>query len=344
MAAPVRTSGHNFLGPPGLFLNYTCFFTPFFRNWTEERMENGKVGLGLIGLGAWGNSLATAAARCGEAKVVNGFSRTGETRKAFADKHGCRTSASLDELLSDSEVEGVLIATPHSTHEDVIERAAAAGKHLFVEKPLTLTVAGAKKAIRAAESAGVILQVGFKRRRLGATRRIREMLDKGELGVLHQLEGVISGPAGQNPPQGWRNDRSECPAGGMTTMGVHLVDNFNYLAGPVKRVFAFSKKYSAGGISTTRLSSAWNSRADHSDISRRAGSSRNSSRPPPTGPKPPRGAKRMGLNSIFRQKKNPPAASFRSRREIQSRISGPNSSGASGRVLTPRRGLSKGSR
>ncbi len=136
----------------------------------------------------------------------------------------------------------MLIATPHSAHEEVIERAAAAGKHLFVEKLLTLTVAGAKKAIRAAESAEVILQVGFKRRRLGATRRIREMLDKGELGVLHQLEGVISVPAGQNPPQGWRNDRAECPAGGMTTMGVHLVDNFNYLAGPVKRVFAFSKK------------------------------------------------------------------------------------------------------
>ncbi len=206
-----------------------------------------KVRLGLIGLGAWGGSLAAAAVRCGEAEMVNGFSRTEETRKAFGEKFGCRTSATLDELLNDDEVEGVLIATPHSTHGDIIERAAFAGTHLFVEKPVTLTVAGARSAIAAAEKAGVVLQVGFKRRRLGATRRIREMLDAGELGALQQLDAVISGPQGQNPSPGWRGDRAECPVGGMTTMGVHMVDNFYYLAGPVKRVFAFSKKVLAPG-------------------------------------------------------------------------------------------------
>lgn len=68
------------------------------------------------------------------------------------------------------------------------------------------------------------------------------MLDNGELGELQQLEGMISGSAGLKPPSGWRNDREECPVGGMTTMGVHTVDTFHYLAGPVKRVFAFSKK------------------------------------------------------------------------------------------------------
>ncbi len=206
-----------------------------------------KIRLSLIGLGAWGGSLAAAAARCGEAEMVNGFSRTEETRRAFGKKFGCRTSSTLDELLKDDEVEGVLIATPHSTHENIIERAASAGKHLFVEKPMTLTVAEAKRAIAAAEKAGVVLQVGFKRRRLGATRRIREMLDAGELGALQQLDAIISGPQGQNPSTGWRGDRVECPVGGMTTMGVHMVDNFHYLAGPVKRVFAFSKKVLAPG-------------------------------------------------------------------------------------------------
>lgn len=121
-------------------------------------------------------------------------------------------------------------------------QAASAGKHLFVEKPMTLTVEGAKSVHQAMKEAGIVVQVGFKRRRLGATRRIREMLDGKELGMLQQLDAIISGPAGVNPPSGWRNDRNECPVGGMTTMGVHMVDNFHYLAGPVKRVFAFSKK------------------------------------------------------------------------------------------------------
>jgi predicted dehydrogenase len=205
-------------------------------------MPNEKVRLGLLGLGAWGMALVDAAARSGGAEVVNGYSRTQENRNAFEEKYKCRTTATLDEFWKDDEVEGVIIATPHSTHEELMAQAASAGKHLFVEKPMTLTVEGAESIHQAVKESGIVIQVGFKRRRLGATRRIREMIDEKELGMLQQIDAIISGPAGVNPPSGWRNDQKECPVGGMTTMGVHMVDNFHYLAGPVKRVFAFSKK------------------------------------------------------------------------------------------------------
>ena len=102
-------------------------------------MAEGKVRLGFIGLGNWGNRLASAAERSGAAEIVRCFARTEETRAAFAEKFTCRPAASLDELLGDDEVEGVAVSTPHSTHEDIVHRAAAAGKHLFVEKPLALT-------------------------------------------------------------------------------------------------------------------------------------------------------------------------------------------------------------
>ena len=75
-----------------------------------------KVRLGVIGAGRWGGFLAAAAARSGEAEVVSGFSRTEETRKAFEKEVGCRTAATLDALLKDDEIEGVLISTPHSQH------------------------------------------------------------------------------------------------------------------------------------------------------------------------------------------------------------------------------------
>ncbi len=78
---------------------------------------------------------------------------------------------------------------PHSTHADVACEAAAAGKHLFVEKPFALNVAAAKRIIQAAEGAGRVLQVGHKRRWFGANRRILEMIEAGEFGGLHQLEG-----------------------------------------------------------------------------------------------------------------------------------------------------------
>ena len=81
------------------------------------------------------------------------------------------------------------------------------------------------------------------------TGQIRAMIDEGALGMIHALEANLSNPNGQNPRSGWRNDPAECPAGGMTGLGVHMVDNLQYLAGPAKRVSAFSKQlYAAGNL------------------------------------------------------------------------------------------------
>ena len=205
-------------------------------------MAEDKVRLASVGLGGWGAMLAGSVDRSGAAEVVSCFARSEEGRKSFAEKVGCRQAASLDELLSDSEVEGILLATPHSTHADIIRQAASAGKHVFVEKPLTLTAADGRKAYEATQKAGVTLQIGHNRRKQGGNRRLREMIDNGEMGMIHQVEGNLSLAGGQNPRQGWRNDTAECPAGAMTALGVHMVDNLHYLAGPVKRLSAFSKK------------------------------------------------------------------------------------------------------
>lgn len=199
------------------------------------------VRVASIGLGGWGANLAEKASRAG-LEIVSGFARTQETRDEFARTHGSRPAASIDELLADPDVEAVMIATPHSTHADLVVEAAAAGKHVFVDKPFTLTVAEAKRAIKAAESAGVLLQVGHNRRRQPANRRLKQMVDAGELGMLHYAEANLSYPKGLNPRTGWRGDPAESPAGGMTGLGVHMADNLNYLLGPAARVAAFSKK------------------------------------------------------------------------------------------------------
>ena len=206
-------------------------------------MEKARVA--FVGLGNYSNRLAGSVERAGNLEIVNCFTRTAATRKDFAEKNGCRESDSLDGVLSDPEVEGVIVVTPHSTHADIICQAASAGKHVFVEKPLTLTVADAKRASDAASKAGVTLQVGHHRRFQGATRHIRKMIDAGELGDLYQLEANLSMPGG--PRTGWRNDPAECPVGSMTGLGVHMVDNLHYLAGPVKQLSAFSAKLVSTG-------------------------------------------------------------------------------------------------
>jgi len=201
------------------------------------------VRLGAVGLGWFGGVLAEAARASGEAEVVSCFARSEDGRRAFAEAHGCTPVESLEALLGDATIKGVIVATPHSTHPGIIEQAAAAGKHVFVEKPLALTVAEARRAIDATDRAGVTLQVGHNRRRQPANRRIRSMVASGELGTVMQLEGFHSSPGAHKPDlAAWRADPNECPAGGMTALGVHTVDTFNYLVGPAARLVAFSKK------------------------------------------------------------------------------------------------------
>ena len=203
------------------------------------------VKLASIGLGWWGGVLAAGARDSGVASVVACFARTPERREAFAEAHGCEPVSSIDALFADSDIDGVLIATPHSTHDDLISMAAAAGKHVFVEKPLTLTVEEADRAIAATAAAGVVLQVGHNRRRQPANRRIRSMIDGGELGAVHHLEANHSGPLALNPDlPAWRKDSAETPGGGMTAMGVHQIDTFQYFAGPIARASAVSTSLS----------------------------------------------------------------------------------------------------
>jgi predicted dehydrogenase len=206
---------------------------------TGDNMDAPRVA--SIGLGRWGQMLADKAKLAG-IDVVRCFARTPETREAFAAANGARPAASYDEVLADPDVEAVLLATPHSTHADLVVAAAEAGKHVFVDKPYTLTVAEGKRAMRSAEAAGVMLQVGHNRRRQAATRRLKEMVTNGELGMIHYAEANLSYPKGLNPRRGWRAEPSESPAGGMTGLGVHMADNLIYLLGRPSRVAAFSRQ------------------------------------------------------------------------------------------------------
>ena len=201
-----------------------------------------RVGLGLIGLGWWGGELASAAERGGIARVVSCFARSEGSRGEFAAKHAMRAASSLDELFSDPEVEGVIIATSHQSHRPLVEQAAAAGKNIFVEKPLTTTVVDGRACVDAAAEAGVILQVGHQRRRTAANRRIKQMLEAGEIGDVETVIAHQSIPNGfKMPEEAWRWSPEQSPLGSMTSLGVHKIDTMHYLVGPIARVSAFTR-------------------------------------------------------------------------------------------------------
>ncbi|HSK98012.1 MAG TPA: Gfo/Idh/MocA family oxidoreductase [Euzebyales bacterium] len=205
--------------------------------------ETSKVGLAVIGLGWWGGVLATAIGANEDTELVSCFARNPDARQAFADKHGGRPADSFEAILSDPAVDGVVLATPHSTHAQQIAAAAAAGRHVFVEKPMTLSVAEARDSVAAARSAGVILQVGHNKRRQAGNRWLHTELAAGTLGQLQSIEANVSAPMAFKPGlPAWRQDASELPAGGMTPLGVHMIDTILHLGGPVREVFCWSRR------------------------------------------------------------------------------------------------------
>lgn len=204
--------------------------------------------LGIVGLGQWGQKLVRSVQEGGNPKseliqFTAGYTRSPSKHRPFADREKLHLFDSYQEFLQSKCVDAVVIASPHSEHVDQICQAAEAGLHIFVEKPLALDVAGALKARDAARNAGRQLAAGFNRRFLPAYSQLKEILCSGRLGRVLHLEGNFSAPQGLHfTPQDWRARHSETPAGGMTLMGIHVLDAMIGLAGPISGVRARSRK------------------------------------------------------------------------------------------------------
>lgn len=198
----------------------------------------------IVGLGKWGRNLVDSVQGQSEAiRFVAAATRTPAAAADYARARGLRLHDSYEKALADPQVEAVVLATPHTQHAAQIVAAAAAGKHVFSEKPFALTVESARAALAACARAGVTLAVGFNWRFQPALQEIKRLLDTGRLGKLLHLEGNFCGPSlYRYGREHWRQAREEGPAGGMTGRGVHLVDAFLYLAGRIASVHALSSR------------------------------------------------------------------------------------------------------
>ena len=191
----------------------------------------------IVGLGWWGERLLGAARPVADkVRFVHGVSPRPGMRQAIADKYGLRLSASIPEMLRDPAIDAVVLATPHSLHADQIMEILAAGRPVLCEKPLVLTKADAERVVRAAESTGLLLAVAHNRRFLPATTELRRLAQAGSFGELLHIEGHISNENSSSNFAPWRHHDAESPAGGLTGTGVHMLDQFVALLGPVRRV------------------------------------------------------------------------------------------------------------
>ncbi len=201
----------------------------------------------IVGLGWWGKTLVESAENSAAIRFVAGATRTLTAEvEAFAKAQGLRLAAEYEALLADPGIDAVVLATPHSQHAAQVIAAAAAGKHVYCEKPFTLTTRQAQDAVAAVRKAGVTLALGYNRRFHPEMAKLRDMIRAGELGTILHAEATMTFPnALFINPSHWRADKAETPLGGLMPMGVHAIDGMIDLCGPIDNVFAQSFRRAA---------------------------------------------------------------------------------------------------
>lgn len=191
----------------------------------------------IVGLGRWGRTLVAAVqGKSDKLRFSRAVSRDPAPHRDFAAEHGLDFAPSLDAVLADPDIGAVVLATPHSLHVEQILAAAGAGKAVFCEKPLALTVAEATRAVAACEKAGVVLGIGTDKRFFPAVRELLRLARGNELGRIFHLEANFSNEVAAALFSPWRDSPDESPAGGMTGTGVHVLDVLCAIAGPPRGV------------------------------------------------------------------------------------------------------------
>jgi predicted dehydrogenase len=148
------------------------------------------VRIGVVGLGYWGPNLARNFAAIDGCELAWLCDASAEIRAKLASSFpGVRTTASLEDLLDDEQLDAVVLATPVPTHAELAVKVLRSGKHCFVEKPLATTVLDAQRAVDAAAEADRILMVGHLLEYHPAVTSLKELLEEGELGSLYYVYG-----------------------------------------------------------------------------------------------------------------------------------------------------------
>jgi predicted dehydrogenase len=202
----------------------------------------------IVGLGRWGRSLVNAVhGKTDAIKFTAAYTRTPVSAEDFCRERNIPLLARFEDALASRDIDAVVLATPHSMHAEQVMAAAVAGKHVHVEKPLTLDRLSAEAAVAAVRRAGVQLAVGFNRRFHPSVVEIRKRLADGRLGtVMSMVAQHTTSTAQFIPLDNWRAQPEEAPGGAISAVGVHSIDHMIEFGGRVRDVLCTTGRYIPG--------------------------------------------------------------------------------------------------
>ena len=210
--------------------------------------EQKQVRVGIVGLGRWAKVLTKASKQSTKIDIVSGYSRSEEKRSAFETEMGVRPVGSLEEMLADPTISGVIITVPNEQHRAIAEKVAAAKKHVYTEKPIAHNLEDGLEIAALEKKYGVTVTVGHSARLMAGIRMIKQRIDAGELGKVAFIEANFSNErALELTPQTWRWYKDRAPGGPLSQLAIHHFDVVHYLGGAMLEVSSIASKLSPVG-------------------------------------------------------------------------------------------------
>lgn len=203
-------------------------------------MPKSPIVFSILGCGLMGTRHAQVLHHLPTAAVGIAYDSDEDRMRNFASQFGCRTTSSVEEAISDPEVNAVLIATPSFLHAPMAVKAAREKKHVLIEKPLSTDMASGKEVVSRCEEAGVTLSVVSQKRYGPGVRNLKAALSQGLLGDIFLSDVSINFYRDENyfAQAPWRASGKESGGGVLMNQGIHYMDLLFWFIGPFRNCWA----------------------------------------------------------------------------------------------------------
>jgi len=200
-----------------------------------------RIGTALIGYGKVAHAHALALKRLPDSELIAVWGRQPDKAAAFAARYDIQPCPSAEALLADRRIQAVSICTPQDSHAEWAERCAQAGKHVLLEKPMSVDLIGCDRAIAACDAAGVKLGVISQRRFYEPVQRVKQAVDAGKIGqpALGTLTVMGWRDAAYYQMDPWRGHWLTEGGGVLLTQTSHQIDVFQWIMGPIDELFGY---------------------------------------------------------------------------------------------------------